>query len=395
LPRALLFDPFAGISGDMTLGALIDLGLPAEWLADFVADLALADVGVHVTRVVRKGIACAKVDFDLPHEHAHRHLKHIVEIIEGSGAPALSKQRAILVFRRIAAAEANVHGTSIEKVHFHEVGALDAILDILCSMAAIETLGFEAFFTRPVALGSGWVDMAHGRFPVPAPATLTILNGVAVTGADLAGECTTPTGAAILATLTGGAAPPGTFVTRRTGFGGGSRDPADRPNCLRLIEIEVDAAGAETLLLVQTDVDDLPPEYAAQAQEAVLAAGALDVVVMAVGMKKGRPGLRFEALVRASALHAVMNAFFRSTSTIGVRHWPVSRPALPRVEEVVQYRGQSIRLKTVTLPGGALRRKPEYEDVVQAARALGLSALEVRADLERDSHGASPEKERG
>jgi hypothetical protein len=393
--RALLFDPFAGISGDMTLGALIDLGLPAEWLGDFVADLALGDVDVRVTRAERRGIACTKVDFELPHQHAHRHLSHIVEMIAGSRAPELAKQRAIRAFRSIAVAEAAVHGTTIEKVHFHEVGALDAILDILCSMAAVQTLGFEAFFTRAVALGSGWVDMAHGRFPVPAPATLKILEGMVVTGANLAGECTTPTGAAILATLTAGAAPPAAFVTGRTGFGGGARDPADRPNCLRVIEIEVDPTSAETLLLVQTDVDDLPPEYAAEAQEAVLAAGALDVVVLSVGMKKGRPGLRFEALVPAPALHAVTDALFRSTSTIGVRHWPVSRPALPRVEELVQYRGQSIRVKTVTLPGGALRRKPEYEDVVHAARALGLSALHVRADLERDAHGASSEKERG
>jgi hypothetical protein len=335
------------------------------------------------------------VDFQLPHEPAHRHLAHIVEIIEGSRAPDLAKQRAIRAFGHIARAEAAVHGTTIEKVHFHEVGAVDAILDILCSMAAVETLGFEAFFTRPVALGSGWVDMAHGRFPVPAPATLRILDGMAVTGAELAGECTTPTGAAILATLTNGSAPPGCYVTRRTGFGGGTRDPDDRPNCLRVIEIEVDPTSAETLLLVQTDVDDLPPEYAAQAQEAVLAAGALDVVVITVAMKKGRPGLRFEALVPARSLHAVTDAFFHSTSTIGVRHWPVSRPALSRLEEVVLYHGQSIRVKTVTLPGGGLRRKPEYEDVVQAARALGLSALEVRAELERDARGASSEKERG
>jgi len=391
--RALLFDPFAGISGDMTLGALIDLGLPAEWLGDFVADIALGDVGVRVTRAARLGIACTKVDFELPHQHAHRHLEQVVEIIEGSRAPQLAKQRAIRAFRSIATAEAAVHGTTVEKVHFHEVGALDAILDILCSMAAVELLGFEAFFTRPVALGSGWVDMAHGRFPVPAPATLRILDGMAVTGADLVGECTTPTGAAILVTLTGGKAPPGAFVTRRTGFGSGTRDPVDRPNCLRVIEIEVDTTSAETLLLVQTDIDDLPPEYAAQAQEAVLAAGALDVVFMPVGMKKGRPGLRFEALVPAPALHAVTDAFFRSTSTIGLRHWPVSRPALPRLEEVLQYRGQAIRVKTVTLPGGGLRRKPEYEDVVQAARALGLSALAVRADLERIVRGAAnPEK---
>ena len=382
--RGLLFDPFAGISGDMTLGALIDLGLPADWLTEFVSGLGVGTIGVRVGRTMRSGIACTRVDFDLPQEHAHRHLRDVERIIDTSNAPALAKERARLAFRRIAKAEARIHGTTIEKVHFHEVGALDAILDIVGSMAAVESLGFEAFFTRPVALGSGWVEIDHGRFPVPAPATLGILDGIAVTGADLSGECTTPTGAAILAVLTGGAQLAGSFIPRRMGFGAGSRDPKDRPNCLRLVEIEL-AVEPEALLLMQTDVDDLPPEYATQAQEALLAAGALDVVVIPIVMKKGRPGLRIEALAPVHVLAAVSEAFFRATPTIGLRHWPVSRPALARGEEVVAYRGQTIRVKTVTLPGGARRRKPEYEDVVKAAQALGLTALEVRQAFERDA----------
>ncbi len=385
--RALLFDPFAGISGDMTVGALLDLGLPPDWLRSHVADLGLGDIGVHVERVMRRGIACTKVDFELPHEHAHRHLRHVVEIIEESRATETAKRRAIDAFRRVASAEAAVHGTTIEKVHFHEVGALDAILDILCTMAAVDALGFDAFFTRPVALGSGWVDIAHGRYPVPAPATLRILEGIVVTGHDLDGECTTPTGAAILATLTAGAAPLASFIPRRTGFGAGSRDPADRPNCLRLVALDLASPTTEALHLVQTDIDDMPPEYVPAAQEALIAAGALDAVVSAISMKKGRPGLRFEVLAPATALDAVIETLFRTTSTIGVRHWPVTRPALERAEGTLQWRGQRIRFKRVTLPGGTQRTKPEYEDVVQAARSLGLTAHEVRRALDSEADG--------
>src|SRR5690606_28553962 len=266
--RALLFDPFAGISGDMTLGALLDLGLSGEWLRDFVAQLGLGDVTVHTERANRRGIDCGRVRFDLPHEHAHRHLRHVYEIIDRYSAPERAKARAREAFRRIAEAEAQVHGTTIEKVHFHEVGALDAILDVVCTMAGIEALGFDAFFTRPVALGSGWIDIAHGRFPVPAPATLKILEGVPVGGLSIDGECTTPTGAAIVATLTGGQPPPAELMPRRTGFGAGTRDSASHPNCLRLLACSTIATPAGRLVLLQADVDDLAPEYAAPAQEA-------------------------------------------------------------------------------------------------------------------------------
>jgi uncharacterized protein (TIGR00299 family) protein len=384
MKRALVFDPFAGISGDMTLGALVDLGLPADWLRAFVDSLGLHGVGVRAERAMRRGISCGRVAFDLPHEHAHRHLRHVLEIVDRTPAADSVKARAAGCFGRIADAEAKIHGTTRDRVHFHEVGALDAILDVLCAMAGVAELGFEAFYTRPVAMGHGWIDIEHGRFPVPAPATVEILQGIEMGGFDLAGECTTPTGAAILAELTCGRAMPSTFTLEAAGFGAGSRDPDDRPNCLRLLSVRI-ADRTSVLHIVQTDIDDMAPEYAAPAQDALFAAGALDVVSLPVSMKKGRPGLRIEVLAPEPAIGAVIDALFLNTPTIGVRSWRVERPALERSEESVEWRGQRIRRKRVRLPDGTTRAKPEYEDVVAAARALGLSALEARRRFDADT----------
>ncbi|MBI4545419.1 MAG: nickel pincer cofactor biosynthesis protein LarC [Gemmatimonadetes bacterium] len=385
MARALVFDPFAGISGDMILGALVDLGLPAAWLGDYVASLGFPGVGVVVERVSRRGIACGGVRFELPHEHVHRHLKDVLEITEGSSAPARVKAQAAAVFRRLAEAEAQVHGVGVEKVHFHEVGALDAILDVLCTVAAIQELGFEHCFTRGVALGTGWIEMEHGRYPVPAPAALKLLEGLAVLETNLPGECTTPTGAALLATLTGGQAPPAEFVMLKSGFGAGTRDTEDRPNCLRLIACEIPDKPADQIFLLQADVDDLPPEYVPAAQEALLDAGALDTVSTTLAMKKGRPGLRLEALVQESRLEAVIAALFAATSTIGARYWPVKRSVLAREEEVVTWRGQRVRRKRVRLPGGGQRAKPEYEDILRAAEALGMAPYEARLAFDADA----------
>jgi len=231
--RGLIFDPFAGISGDMTVAALLDLGLPLEWLQGFVAGLNLGDLRVGAERVDRKGIAATRLLLELPHEHAHRHLHHVVRIIEGTGVPAEVRDRTVHAFTLLAEAEAEVHGTSVERVHFHEVGALDAIVDILSVMAGCAELGASEFYTRPVALGRGWVDMAHGHFPVPPPAVLKLLQGLEVTDPSFEGECTTPTGAALLAALTGGRAAPEQYTPLASGFGAGTRDPQDRPNRLR------------------------------------------------------------------------------------------------------------------------------------------------------------------
>lgn len=386
--RALLFDPFAGISGDMTIAALLDLGLSEQWLRDFVHGLGVGDVDVTVERVKRRGIAAPYIRFRYPTEKAHRHLRHIVEIIDNTQTDARTRERARQAFTLIAGAEARVHGTTVEKVHFHEVGATDAILDVMCVMGGVAELGFDSFVTRPVAVGSGWVDIEHGRYPVPAPATLGILHGLPLTGHELAGECTTPTGAAILATLTGGRTAPPQFRVDRHGFGAGSRDPDDRPNVLRLAEIDVPGDADASLWLIQADIDDMPAEYAAAAQQALLQAGAADAVLLPLTMKKGRPGLRLEVLADTPLLDAVERTLFRTTTTIGVRRWPVQRTVLDR--EVVQreWRGQPVRFKRVLLPDGSTREKPEYDDVVRAAEALGLTPYEVRTGL-GEAGGAS------
>jgi uncharacterized protein (TIGR00299 family) protein len=378
--RGLIFDPFAGISGDMILGGLVDLGLDPDWLREFVASLGLGDLRIVIDRTMRAGISCARVHFDLPEEHAHRHLRDVLEIVERAQVPAAVRETAGRVFRRLAEAEAEIHGTTVDKVHFHEVGALDAILDVLCAVAGLAELGIERCYTRTVAVGTGYVDIAHGRFPLPAPATLKLLEGLPIRDSGFAGECTTPTGAALLGTLVEGRRVPAEVVALRSGYGAGTRDPEGYPNCLRLITCKV-TAGHEMLYLVQSDLDDLVPEYAPPAQEALLAAGALDTVVLPIGMKKGRPGIRIEALVPGTELEAVLEALFQTTSTIGARYWQVDRPALERREEVISWRGQRIRRKRVRLPGGGERAKPEYEDVISAAAALGLAPYEVRLAL--------------
>jgi pyridinium-3,5-bisthiocarboxylic acid mononucleotide nickel chelatase len=224
--------------------------------------------------------------------------------------------------------------------------------------------------------------MAHGTFPLPAPATARLLEGMVVRETGYPEECTTPTGAAILAALTRGVAPPREAIYGRCGFGAGARDPQGRPNCLRLIECSVLSAGAERVYLVQADIDDLAPEYVSAARDALSAAGALDVTLTRIDMKKGRPGVRLEVLAPELSLFTVTDALFIGTRTIGVRYWEVARTVLEREEEVVEWRGQRIRRKRVRLPDGSTRAKPEYDDVIAAARALGLAPHEVRRQMD-------------
>jgi uncharacterized protein (TIGR00299 family) protein len=379
--RALIFDPFAGISGDMLLGALVDLGLSPDWLRSLVDSVGV-DVTVEVEGASRSGIACHRVRFRLPPERSHRHLSDVLALVHGSAATDAAKRRAEAVFRRIAEAEAAVHGVAVEAVHFHEVGALDSVLDVLCGVAGVAELGYDRFYTRPVAVGSGTVEIAHGAYPLPAPATARLLNGLPVRETAYPEECTTPTGAALLAELTGGRRTPAEVMYGRSGYGAGERDPEGRPNCLRLIECTT--AADASVLVVQADVDDQSPEYVAAARDALMEAGALDVTLARVDMKKGRPGLRLEALVPEPSLDEVLAALFRGTTTIGARYWPVQRRTLDRTEDRVTWRGHAIRVKRARLPDGGTRAKPEFDDVREAARATGLTPHEVRAQLELD-----------
>ncbi|MFW6078020.1 MAG: nickel pincer cofactor biosynthesis protein LarC [Gemmatimonadota bacterium] len=392
--RGLIFDPFAGISGDMILGALVDVGLGPEWLEAFVESLGFEGVGVRIDRIDRSGIECTKVDFELPPEgeDAHRHLSDVLEVVEESGAPGSVRLTAARAFQELAEAEAAIHGIPVEGVHFHEVGALDAILDVMCAMAGLAELDVERCYVRPIAVGTGTVRIAHGEFPLPAPATLKLLEGLPVRETGYEGECTTPTGAAILRALDVARAPM-EFVAVGSGYGAGSRDPEDRPNCLRVVMIDAaatstGASGGERVYVVQADVDDMPPEYVPLAREALRDAGALDVVGVALAMKKGRPGLRIEALVPESRRESVLEALFRTTTTIGARYWPVARPSLRRSEETIEWRGRRIRRKRVRLSDGTERVKPEFDDVVAAAAALGLAPWEVRLALEGTDTGS-------
>ena len=376
--RIAILDPAHGISGDMTLGALVDLGLDPEWLRALPAALGLEGVGVRISDVTRGEIACRKVDFDIPPQPHGRHLRHIAAIVEGSSAPDPVKRAAMDAFTQLTDVEAAIHGTTREKVHLHEVGAVDAILDVVGAVWGLQKLGVDAVYNTPVMLGDGFVDAAHGRMAVPAPATIRLLEGIAVRpGPEGTGELTTPTGAVLVRVLSKGA-PPATYTALATGYGAGTRDPAGRANALRIILAEVEGAvSAEMLAQLAADIDDLGGEFVAGAADALRAAGALDVTLVQTLMKKGRPGVRVEVLCALADADRLESLLLTESSSIGVRRHLVSRRALSRREITVTVEGQAIRLKEVTLPDGTTRVKPEWEDVQAAARTLGRPAPEV------------------
>jgi uncharacterized protein (TIGR00299 family) protein len=381
-PTLAILDPFSGIAGDMMLGALIDVGLDPDWLRALPATLALDGVGVRIADVRRAGIACKKVDFDIPEQPHGRHLRQIRALVQAAPIPESVREKADRAFTAIATIEAAMHGTTVEKVHLHEVGAVDAILDVVGSVWGLERLGVSQVCSMTASLGDGFVEAAHGTLPVPAPATLRLLEGHPVrSGPPGAGELVTPTGAALLAVLSSGR-PPDEYVPRRSGFGAGTRDPAGRPNALRVILAEpagADGGGRERLVMLAADIDDMPGEYLAAAAERLRAAGALDVVLLATQMKKGRPGTRVEVLARPDAAGALEALLLAETSTLGVRRGWVERLALPRTTQTVQVMGHELRVKVATLPGGGRRVKPESDDVRRVAEATGRPAADIFA----------------
>lgn len=439
--RIAIIDPAAGISGDMLLGALIDAGASEEWLAAIPGRLGIADqVTISVTRVMRCGVRCAKVDVhladgstegpsevvdrpapgghdhhhdhhghhdhhphehhhhahggDAPHHHAHsggdhphRHVPELMRLVEaGQFSPAV-KERAQRALRLLAEAEGKVHGMAWDEVHLHEVGAMDALVDIVGGIDGFEQLGVRRIHARPVAVGNGWVRAAHGVMAVPAPATMELLAGVEIGPAGpVSGEATTPTGAVLLRVLAAGG-PPQRWRALRTGWGAGGRDPAGYPNALRLVVAESVAEAGEVVVL-STDVDDLSPEYLEPLREALTAAGALDVQTWSTQMKKGRIGFRIEAVVGAGEAGQVTEALFRHSSTAGIRRIPAERITLQRRELRVPGTDHApVRVKVLEGPGGS-RVKPEYEDVHAAARQSGRPAHEVAREVAERARAA-------
>ncbi len=393
MTRIAILDPMSGIAGDMCLGALLDVGLPEAFVRDLPTTLGIADIGVSITTVMRGQIASKKVDFTVPPQPHGRHLKHIKAIVEATPAPEAVKAKAMQAFTLITECEAAIHGTTVERVHLHEVGSVDAILDIVGTIWGLEQLGVEHVFCGTIPLGDGFVDTQHGRMAVPTAATLRLLEGLPVRpGPEGSGELVTPTGAALVRVLSEGP-PPSEFVPVRSGFGAGTKDFPDRANALRLLLADTmaetgQAGPRETLVMLTADIDDATGEHLAGVAELLRESGALDVVLLPVLMKKGRPGTSIEVLAAPADADALERRLLRESTTIGVRRYSVERQALPRAHRDVEVLGHTISVKVVTLPDGTTRAKPEFDDVRRAAAATGRPLQEITDAARRAAESA-------
>jgi hypothetical protein len=372
------FDCFAGISGDMTLGALVDAGLPLEDLKRELSKLNVDGFTISAAKVVKNGITGTKVTVTTEEQKAHRHLRHIREILEAGALSESVKRRSLAVFETLAEAEATIHNTTPEKIHFHEVGALDAIVDVVGAVVGLELLGIERLVVSPIGVGTGYVDCQHGRIPVPAPATLEILKGIPLRATGIEAELTTPTGAAIVRTLADEFGPGPDFTPDRIGYGAGQRD-LPIPNLLRIVigeqksnDFEIDRVDQ-----VEANIDDMPPERFEFVMERLMEQGALDVLLVPVIMKKSRPAVMLQALSRPADTETLLNTIFRETTTLGVRLCPVERRKLPRVMHEVMTSIGKVRIKVSRLGGEIRDLAPEYEDCKRLAREHDVPLREV------------------
>jgi uncharacterized protein (TIGR00299 family) protein len=417
--RTAYFDCFSGASGDMMLGALLDLGLPLDELRKALGSLALELGGISAERVLRSGVSATKFrlhepagrghthgrhdhhhhdhrgphhhDHD-PHEspatshehrttnHGHHSLKDIAAAIERSALSRDGKDRAIQLFRRLAEAEAAVHDIPIERVHLHEVGALDSIVDVVGSVFGLEWLGAANVVSSPLNVGSGVVECAHGTFPVPAPATARLLEGAPVYAGAVASELTTPTGALLVTAYAKSFGPLPLMRVDRIGYGAGDKDFKGHPNVLRVLVGDADlSASVEPIVTIECEIDDMNPQIFGPLMDRLYAAGALDVFYAPVQMKKNRPGTLVTVIARPERRQEIAGVLFSETTTIGVRYREMLRECLEREWQTVETPIGSIRFKVARRAGQILNAAPEFEDCAQIAAARGLPIKEVQA----------------
>jgi uncharacterized protein (TIGR00299 family) protein len=387
----LYLDCFSGASGDMVLGALLDLGLPLDALRSALGSLALEYGDVAAEKVLRAGVTATKFrlhDTRPPAPegaHAHYHLKGIVNRIRRSSLSPEGQDRAAHLFERLADAEAAIHGTPIEKVHLHEVGALDSVIDIVGAVYGFEWLGIEDIEASPLNVGGGTIECAHGTFPVPAPATARLLKGVPIYG-DGNAELVTPTGALLVTSYakTFGPLPP--MSVNNIAYGAGERDPKGRPNVLRMLTGSRTATSnlrppASDLLVVkiECEIDDMNPQFFGPLMDRLLAAGALDVFYTPVQMKKGRPGTLVTVLAKPASRDALTDVLFRESTTIGVRYQEMERSCLERAIETVQTPYGPVRFKVARRASQELNAAPEFDDCERLAAEHGVSIKTVQA----------------
>ena len=367
--KTLYFDCFAGASGDMILGAMIAAGVDPGYLREQLSLLRVSGFSIDFETVNRSGLSATHAVVETAHEHSHRSLADIKEIIRGSDLSSAVKERAVQIFTQLAEAEARVHNEPIEHIHFHEVGALDAIVDVVGAAICFDALQIERFVCSPLHVGSGMVKMAHGQFPIPPPAVTELLKGVPFYATEIKGELLTPTGAAIITTVCSEYGPIPEMKTEATGYGAGTREYQDFPNVLRVMlgETEVSGATDERLWMLETNLDDASPQILGHVMDRVLELGALDCFFTPVQMKKNRPGVLLSVLCGRDEKEAVMKLLFTETTTLGVRSSEVARRALQRSVVRVETQYGPINVKVAHLDGRIVNEMPEFEQCRQAA----------------------------
>jgi pyridinium-3,5-bisthiocarboxylic acid mononucleotide nickel chelatase len=381
MTKLAFLDCTCGISGDMTLGALVDAGVKVEDLNAVIQSLGLPGCHLAVEEVSRQGFRATKVNVLYEPEHEHRHLHNILAMIDAGRLSPRQKDTARRIFTRLAEAEAKVHGVPVDKVHFHEVGAADSIADVVGAVVGFDLLGVERIVASPAPTGSGTIEIAHGRFSVPAPATAELLRGVPLAQSNVEGELTTPTGAAILAVMAESFGPLPAMTIQRIGCGAGFNDWPGQPNILRLLLGESATADvhlrSEQVVQLETNLDDLSGELMGYCIEQLWHAGALDVYTTAIGMKKNRPGVLLSVLCHPAEADRLEEIIFRETSTLGVRRSIIDRHVLPRKPHIVETIWGPIEGKIACLREGTLRFTPEYESCRHIAAEHNLPLSEV------------------
>ena len=356
------FDCFSGISGDMTLGALIDLGVPAPWLQETLTrDLPLEGFDLEIDAVTRHSIGACRVEVVVAENQPARNYAAIRQLIEKSRLSQPVKERSLEIFKRLAIAEAGIHRCPVESVHFHEVGGVDALVDIVGAVLGLDFLGIRKVIASRIPTGTGFITASHGRLPVPAPATLALLKGVPIYGSEISHELVTPTGAAILTTLAESFEPLPAMRVEKIGYGAGRADLKEVPNVLRVLTGTLPPRQDDVVSVVETNIDDMNPEIFGYLMEKLFDDGALDVFWVPVIMKKNRPGTMVKVICRGRVRDAVIARLLTETTTAGVRYCEMQRRLLEREQVKIATRYGEIAVKRIETPDGAVRLVPEYD----------------------------------
>ncbi len=366
--KAIYFDCFSGVSGDMILGGLLDLGLSIETLSNELSSLKVKNFEISARRVIKSNVAATKLDVQTGPEHQHRNYNEVEEIISGSALSLSIKQRAVNIFRRLGEAEASVHGSTLDKVHFHEVGAIDSIVDIVGACVGFQILSVQEFYASALNVGHGFAESAHGRLPVPAPATAELLKGIPVYSNQIGGELVTPTGAAIVSCLCKKFGELPKMRIEKIGYGAGTMDFKDAPNVLRLFlgemapETQSETSFSRSVVVVEANIDDMNPQIYGHLQDKLFDLGVLDVFTCPAQMKKNRPGILLSVVSSEELLEKVSSLLFQETTTIGLRHYAVQRKMLERQVEEIETELGKVKVKVSRLEGKIVNFSPEYEE---------------------------------